>query len=68
MSKEMDSKGGVFYLVPNIQGGVIFRDEREAGMFLSSLQGKTYKEVMKIKDSNKRLYELTESSFRYEAG
>ncbi|HYA13677.1 MAG TPA: hypothetical protein VEF33_04990 [Syntrophales bacterium] len=69
MSKEVDSKGGVYYLVPNILGGVIFRDESEAGMFLSSLQGKTYKEVMEeIKDMNKRMAELTASSFRYEAG
>lgn len=69
MAKEVDSKGGVYYLVPNIMGGVIFRDEGEAGKFLTSLQGKSYKEVMEeIKDWNKQLSELALGSFRHEAG
>ncbi len=69
LSKETDSKGGVYFLVPDILGGAIFRNESEAEMFLSSLQGKTFKEVMdEISELNKRLAELTVSSFRYEAG
>lgn len=69
MSKEVDSKGVVYYLVPDIAGGAIFRIEDEARMFLSTLQGKTYKEVMEeIAERNKLLSELTSSYFRYEAG
>jgi len=69
MTKEVDSKGFGYYLVPNIMGGALFRNEDEAKTFLSSLQGKTYKEVMEeIAELNKRLTELTISSFGYEAG
>jgi len=69
MAKEVDSKGGVYYLVPNIMGGAIFRDESEAGKFLITLQGKSYKDVMdEIKDWNNQLSELALASFRHEAG